>query len=74
MMKKYWIFYLIGLLLLFHPHLSQKLKMLWAYFTHPEYQFWSTFSIMDFLDLLLHAGLPLILIAFGLRQQFFPKK
>jgi len=73
-MKSYWIFYIIGLLLLFHPHMSQKLNMLWEYFTHPEYQFWTTFSTMDFLDLLLHVGLPVLLIVFGIRQQFFSKQ
>jgi hypothetical protein len=73
-MKKYWIFYIIGILLLFHPHLAQKLNMLWDYFTHPDYKFWTTFSMMDFLDLILHAGLPLLIIAFGIRQQFFSNK
>ena len=66
---KYWIYYAIAALSLLHPHLSQKIEMLVNYFTHPEYEFWTTFSTMDFLDLLLHAGLPILLIIFGIRKQ-----
>ena len=65
----YWIFYLIGAALIFHPHLKQKLGMLGDYFSHPEYEFWTTFSVMDVLDLLLHAMLPLVFIFLGIRKQ-----
>jgi hypothetical protein len=71
---KFWWYYIIGVLLLFHPHLLQKLEMLKDYFTHPEYEFWTIFNTMDFLDLLLHAGFPLLLFAIGLKKQLFPKK
>ncbi len=65
----YWIFYLIGAALIFHPHLKQKLGMLWDYFSHPEYEFWSTFSGMDVFDLVLHAVLPAAFIFIGIRKQ-----
>jgi hypothetical protein len=71
---KFWWYYIIGILLLFHPHLAQKLGMLQDYFTHPEYQFWTTFSAMDILDLLLHAGLPLLLFGLGLKKQLAQRK
>ena len=70
---KFWMYYVIGTILLFHPHLAQKLGMLWDYFTNSDYQFWTTFSTMDFLDLLLHAGLPLLLFGLGLKKQFSGK-
>ncbi len=66
---KFWLYYIIASVSLLHPHLSQKMEMLADYFTHSEYEFWTTFSTMDFLDLLLHAGLPIILIFFGIRKQ-----
>jgi hypothetical protein len=66
---KFWIYYAIAALSVLHPHLSQKIEILVGYFTHPEYEFWTTFSTMDFLDLLLHAGLPILLIIFGIRKQ-----
>jgi len=71
---KPWILYLIAGAMMLHPHLYQKLEMLYNYFTHPEYQFWTTFSGMDFFDLLLHGGLPLVLIAIGVKKQFGDKK
>lgn len=71
---KYWIFYIIGIILLLHPHLYQKLGMLRDYFTHPEYEFWTTFSVMDLLDLLLHGGLPVIFFIIGIRKQLKDKK
>jgi hypothetical protein len=72
-MLKFWMYYIIGALLLFHPHLSQKIGMLYDYFTHPEYQFWTTFSTMDLLDLLLHTGLPILMFILGARKQFAQK-
>jgi len=66
---KFWLYYIIAAVSLLHPHLSQKIEMLVDYFTHSEYEFWTTFSTMDFLDLLLHAGLPIILIFFGISKQ-----
>lgn len=66
---KYWLYYALAALTLLHPHLSQKMEMLFNYFTHSEYEFWIVFSTMDFLDLLLHSGLPLLLIIFGIRKQ-----
>lgn len=65
----YWVYYLIGAALLLHPHLKQKLDMLWDYFTHPEYEFWTTFSGMDVFDLFLHAFLPVVFIVIGIRKQ-----
>ena len=64
----HWILYLVGAALLFHPHLKQKLGMLWDYFSHPEYEFWTTFSGMDFFDLLLHTLLPLSFILLGIKK------
>jgi hypothetical protein len=66
---KYWMYYLIAVIVCFHPHLSQKLGMLTDYFSHPEYEFWTTFSTMDFFDLILHAGLPILLVVIGLKKQ-----
>jgi hypothetical protein len=66
---KFWIYYILAGLTLLHPHLSQKIEMLINYFSHPEYEFWTTFSTMDLLDLILHAGLPILLIVFGIRKQ-----
>jgi hypothetical protein len=66
---KFWLYYAIAAVSLLHPHLSQKIEMLIDYFSHPEYEFWTTFSPMDFLDLMLHAGLPILLIIFGIRKQ-----
>jgi hypothetical protein len=66
---KYWIYYIIGIALLFHPHLAQKIEMLIAYFSHEDYELWTTFSMMDFFDLILHAGLPLLFIILGLKKQ-----
>jgi len=65
----YWIFYLIGAALILHPHLKQKLGMLWDYFSHPEYEFWTTFSGLDVFDLFLHALLPAAFIFIGFRKQ-----
>jgi len=73
MMKRYWIYYGIGLVAMFHPHLAQKFSMLLDYFIHPEYEFWSTFNKMDLFDLLLHAALPALFIGLGIRNQFFSK-
>jgi len=70
---KYWWYYIIAGLLLLHPHLAQKIEMLFEFFTNPDYQFWTTFSPMDFFDLILHAGLPLILIGLGIRKQLAKK-
>ena len=71
---KYWIYYLIAAVFLIHPHLSQKLEMLYNYFTIPEYEFWTTFSTMDLIDLILHAILPILLVIFGIRKQKSQKK
>ena len=66
---KFWIYYLIAIAALFHPHLAQKIGMLKDYLTHPEYQFWTTFSGMDIFDLFLHAGIPIVLMYLGYRKQ-----
>lgn len=71
---KYWIYYVLALLMLLHPHLKQKLEMLWSYFSKPGYEFWTTFSPMDFFDLLLHGGLPVALIVIGIIKQKKQKK
>lgn len=71
---KFWWYYVIGVILLFHPHLAQKLGMFRDYFSHADYEFWTTFSTMDFLDLLLHAGLPLLLFGLGLKKQLSKKE
>ena len=68
-MIKYWMYYIVGAILLLHPHLAQKINMLMDYFSHPEYEFWTTFSAMDVFDLLLHGGLPIILIVLGIKKQ-----
>ena len=66
---KYFILYLIAVVLCLHPHLGQKIGMLIDYFTHPEYEFLTTFSMMDIFDLILHAGLPILLITIGIKKQ-----
>ena len=66
---KYWIFYLIAFVICLHPHLGQKIGMLADYFTHSEYEFLTTFSTMDILDLIIHAGLPILLISIGIKKQ-----
>lgn len=71
---KYWLYYIFAALAMLHPHLAQKMEMLIDYFSNPEYEFWTTFSTMDFLDLLLHAGLPLLLLFFGIRKQIKSKR
>jgi hypothetical protein len=70
---KYWIYYLIAVALMFHPHLAQKIGMLIDYFTHPDYHFWTTFSPLDFFDLVLHAGLPLLFVIIGVKKQLSGK-
>ena len=70
---KYWIYYILAVVSLLHPHLSQKIEMLIDYFSNEDYEFWTTFSTMDFLDLLLHGGLPILLIFFGIRKQMKEK-
>ncbi len=71
---KYWLYYLIAAVFLIHPHLSQKLEMLYNYFTIPEYEFWTTFNTMDLIDLVLHACFPVLFIIFGIRKQKRIKK
>ena len=73
-MIKYWMYYIVGALLLLNPHLPQKIGMLMDYFSHPEYEFWTTFSVMDFFDLLLHGGIPILLLILGVRKQFAASK
>jgi hypothetical protein len=73
-MIKYWMYYVVGALLLFHPHLAQKFNMLIEYFSHSEYEFWTTFSAMDIFDLALHAGLPLVMFFLGAKKQFSTSK
>jgi hypothetical protein len=70
---KYWIFYLIAAVLCLHPHLGQKIQMLVDYFNHPDYEFLTTFSTMDILDLILHAGLPILLMVIGIKKQLAMK-
>ena len=70
---KYWYYYLLALVSLFHPHLWQKLHMFMEYFKHSEYEFWTTFNNADFFDLILHAGFPLIFILLGIRKQLRKK-
>jgi hypothetical protein len=66
---KYWMYYILAVIVCFHPHLAQKLGMLSDYFSNPAYEFWTTFSKWDFFDLLLHAGLPIVLIFIGIKKQ-----
>lgn len=68
------MYYVLAAISMLHPHLYQKLSMLVDYIRIPEYEFWTTFSSMDFLDLLLHAGLPIMFIIFGIRKQKRSKK
>jgi len=70
---KYWVFYLIAIVLCLHPHLSQKTDMLVDYFAHPEYEFFMTFSTWDVVDLVLHAGMPILLIILGIKKQMAAK-
>ena len=70
----YWIYYILAVVFLLHPHLPQKLEMLYNYITIPEYEFWTTFSKMDLLDLILHSVFPVLLIIFGIREQKKLKK
>ena len=71
---KYWIYYILAFLLLLHPHLKQKILMLRDYLLNPQYQFWTTFNAMDLLDLILHAGIPIVLVILGIRKQRHEKK
>ena len=41
------MYYLIAIIVCFHPHLGQKIGMLSDYFSNPEYEFWTTFSTWD---------------------------
>jgi hypothetical protein len=66
---KYYVYYLLAGLFMLHPHLWQKLSMLWNYLTIPGYRFWSTFSALDVFDLFLHAGIPFALIMIGIKKQ-----
>ena len=68
------MYYIVGALLLFSPHLAQKIGMLIDYFSYPEYEFWTTFSVMDFFDLLLHGGIPILLFILGAKKQFAASK
>ena len=68
------MYYVVGALLLFHPHLAQKFNMLIDYFSHSEYEFWTTFSALDIFDLVLHAGLPLFMFFWGAKKQFSTSK
>ena len=70
----YWLYYILAGISLLHPHFSQKLEMLYNYFTIPEYEFWTTFSKLDLLDLILHASFPILLIILGIREQKRLKK
>ena len=70
---KFWVYYIIGFLFLLHPHLSQKFGMLIDYFTISEYEFWTTFSLADLLDLILHTALPLIFFIVGIRKHLAQK-
>jgi len=47
--------------------------MLIDYFNHPEYEFLTTFSTMDILDLIVHTGFPILLIAIGIKKQLATK-
>jgi hypothetical protein len=66
---KYWMYYLIAIIVCFHPHFAQKIGMLSDYLSQPGYEFWTTFSTWDFFDLLLHAGLPILLVLIGIKKQ-----
>jgi hypothetical protein len=66
---KYWMYYIIAIVICFHPHLAQKIEMLMTYFANSEYEFWTTFSSWDLFDLILHAGLPIFLIIIGIKKQ-----
>jgi hypothetical protein len=70
---KYWIYYLIAVVICFHPHLAQKIEMLMDYFANPEFEFWTTFSTLDALDLILHAGLPILIVIIGIKKQMRSK-
>ncbi len=67
-MKHGAIFFILAIFSLMHPHLWQKMGMLWTYLTHSNYTFWTTFSKMDILDLLLHAGMPIVFFWLGWRK------
>ncbi len=71
---KIWVYYLIAAVMLLHPHFKQKVQMLYEYFTHPEYHFWTTFGMMDLFDLFLHGGVPLLIVAAALYKQIKSKK
>lgn len=66
---KYWVYFIIAGAMLVHPHLWQKLQMLYDYFTHPGYEYSSTFSTMDNFDLFIHGGIPVILVLIGFKKK-----
>jgi len=52
-----------------HPHLIQKLELLYTYFSTPSADFGMVFSNLDFFDLLMHLFLLIVLFVFGIRKQ-----
>ena len=71
---KYWWYYVIGAILFFHPHLAEQLGKLYDYLTSPESRPLVTLDKSDLLDLILHAGLPTVLIILGLRKHLKQQK
>jgi len=71
---KYWWYYIIGGILFFHPHLAEQISTLYGQMTGSEPGSWYMLKKSDLLDLILHAGLPTVLIILGLRKQFKKNK
>ena len=71
---KFWWYYIIGAILFFHPHLAEQISMLYEQMTGTGTGPWYALDKTDLLDLILHAGLPTVLIILGLRKQFKKNK
>ena len=66
--NSYFLIAIAILLMLVQGHLFQKIGMLMDYFSNPDYEFFTTFSTADLLDLGLHGGIPIILLTVAIRQ------
>lgn len=60
-------FIILAVVTLFHPHLRQKVDMLYDYFTHENYQFWTTFKPIDVVDLVMHSAMPIVFLWLGMK-------
>lgn len=72
--NNYYMIIMAIILMLIQGHLKQKLGMLYDYFINPSYEFFTTFSTADILDLAMHGLIPVILITIAVRNIIKEKK